>query len=208
MSSATKIDDHDVLIHFDDNTFEAVTPYQEDFEDQVHEAQEQLQELRHRQEAVERQKTELEELHHKKDDFMKGRTDVSDKLSRCITSLDREAVDAQKRADLYLDTRETFEHQLKIVQALRPEVWSRSELRNELNRAIEKINDAQEQLDKSSHVLEGIKSAPKLNNRSMSGALSSDEDSFSYWMMRGLAFTLPLMIAGMLVMAFQHFLAL
>ena len=92
MSSATQIDDQEVLIHFDDNTFEAVTPYQEDFEDQVHEAQEQLQELRHKQEAVERQKAELEELHHKKDDFMRGRTDVSDKLSRCITSLDREAV--------------------------------------------------------------------------------------------------------------------
>jgi len=89
MSTATKIQDHDVLIHFDDNTFEAVTPYQEDFEDQVHEAQEQLQDLRHKQEAVERQKAELEELHHKKDDFMKGRTDVSDKLSRCRTPKSR-----------------------------------------------------------------------------------------------------------------------
>ncbi|NOY00420.1 MAG: hypothetical protein GXP30_11900 [Verrucomicrobia bacterium] len=127
MSSATKIDNQDVLIHFDDNPFEAVTPYQEDFEDQVHEAQEQLQELRQKQEAVERQKIELEDLHRKKDDFMKGRTEVSDKLSRCITALDREAVEAQKKADLYLDTKESFEHQLKIVQALRPEVWSRSE---------------------------------------------------------------------------------
>ena len=206
MSSATKIDDHDVLIHFDDNTFEAVTPYQEDFEDQVHEAQEQLQDLRHRQEAVERQKAELEELHHKKDDFMKGRTEVSDKLSRCITSLDREAVEAQKRADLYLDTKETFEHQLKIVSALKPEVWSRKELRNELSRAIERINDAQERIDKSSHVFEGMKSAPRLKTRSMKGSLSSgDEDSFTYWMMRGLAFTLPLMIVGMLVLAYQHF---
>lgn len=208
MSSATKIDDSDVLIHFDDNTFEAVTPYQEDFEDQVHEAQEQLQELRHKQEAVERQKAELEELHLKKDDFLKGRTEVSDKLSRCITSLDREAAEAQKRADLYLDTKDSFEHQLKIVQALRPEVWSRKELRNELSRAIDKISDAQEEIDKSSRVLESMKSAPKLQTRTMSSALSSgDESSFSYWMMRGLAFTLPLMIAGLLAMAFQYFIA-
>jgi len=208
MSSATKIDDTDVLIHFDDNTFEAVTPYQEDFEDQVHEAQEQLQELRHRQEAVERQKADLEELHLKKDDFLKGRTEVSDKLSRCITSLDREAAEAQKRADLFLDTKEAFEHQLKIVQALRPEVWSRKELRNELNRAIDKISDAQEQIDKSSRVLESMKSTPKLQTRTMSGALSSgDESSFSYWMMRGLAFTLPLIVVGTLALAFQYFIA-
>ena len=208
MSSATKIENQDVLIHFDDSTFEAVTPYQEDFEDQVHEAQEQLQELRHKQEAVERLKIELEELHRKKDDFMKGRTEVSDKLSRCITALDREAMEAQKRADLYLDTKESFEHQLKIVQALRPEVWSRSELRNELSRSIDKISDAQEQIQKSSHVLEGMKSVPKLKTRSMRGALSSgDEGSFSYWMVRGLAFTLPLMIVGSLALAIQYFLA-
>lgn len=206
MSSATKFDDQEVLIRFDDNTFEAVTPYQEDFEDQVHEAQEQLQELRHKQELVERQKMELEELHQKKDDFMRGRTEVSDRLSRCITTLDREAVEVQKRADLYLDTKEAFEHQLKIVQALRPEVWSRKELRNELSRAIEKIADAQEQIDKASNVFSGMKSAPHLKAQSMRGALSAgDEGSFSYWMMRGLAFTLPLMIAGMLVMAFQYF---
>jgi len=206
MSSATRFDDQEVLIQFDDNTFEAVTPYQEDFEDQVHEAQEQLQELRHKQELVERQKMELEELHQKKDDFMKGRTEVSDRLSRCITTLDREAVEVQKRADLYLDTKEAFEHQLKIVQALRPEVWSRKELRNELNRAIEKIADAQEQIDKAANVFNGMKSAPHLKTRSMRGALSAgDEASFSYWMVRGLAFTLPLMIAGMLAMAFQYF---
>ncbi len=208
MSTVTKFDDQEVLIHFDDNAFEAVTPYQEDFEDQVHEAQEQLQELRHKQEAVERQKTELEELHRKKDDFMKGRTEVSDKLSRCITSLDREAVEAQKRADSYLDTKENFEHQLKTVQALRPELWSRKELRNELSRAIEKIDDAQEQLVKSSHIMEGMKSIPKLKSQSMKNALASgDENSFSYWMMRGLAFTLPLMIAGSLTLAIQFFLA-
>lgn len=148
---------------------------------------------------------ELEELHQKKDDFMRGRTEVSDKLSRCITTLDREAVEVQKRADLYLDTKEAFEHQLKIVQALRPEVWSRKELRNELSRAIDKIADAQEQIDKASNVFSSMKSAPHLR-QSMRGALSTgDEGSFSYWMMRGLAFTLPLMIAGMLFMAFQHF---
>ena len=77
-----------------------------------------------------------------------------------------------------------------------------------MNRAIEKIGDAQDQIDKSAHVLEGMKAAPKLKTRSMNGALSSsDEDSFSYWMMRGLAFTLPLMIVAMLILAFQHYMA-
>lgn len=207
MSTVTKFNDQEVLIHFDDNAFEAVTPYQEDFEDQVHEAQEQLQELRQKQEAVERQKTELEELHRKKDDFMKGRSEVSDKLSRCITALDREAMEAQKRADAYLDTKDNFEHQLKTVQALRPEVWSRKELRNELNRAIDKIDDAQEQLTKSAHIMEGMKSAPKLKTQSMKTALATgDESSFYYWMMRGLAFTLPLMIVGSLTLVVQYFL--
>ncbi len=206
MSSVTKFDDQEVLIQFDDNTLEAVTPYQEDFEDQVHEAQEQLQELRHKQELVERQKIELEELHQKKDDFMRGRTEVSDKLSRCITTLDREAVELQRRADLYLDTKDTFEHQLKIVQALRPEVWSRKELRNELSRAIEKITDAQEQIDKSSSIFNSMKSAPNMKSQSIRGVLSTgDEGSFFSWMMRGLAFTLPLMIAGMLFLLFQIF---
>ncbi|NOY00421.1 MAG: hypothetical protein GXP30_11905 [Verrucomicrobia bacterium] len=75
-----------------------------------------------------------------------------------------------------------------------------------MNRSIEKIGDAQDEIHKSSHVLEGMKSVPKLKTRSIRGALSSgDETSFSYWMVRGLAFTLPLMLVASLALAIHYF---
>lgn len=200
MSSLARFDDQEVLIQFDDNPFHeevagSANPYQEDFGDKVNEAQEKLSQLRHEQERLEREKTELEELHSRKEDFLRGRTDLVDKFTRYASALEREACEAQKRSEQYLDTKDLFEHHLRSIQALRPEQWSRAELRGELNRATNTIDDAEDDLLKSAAVLENLKSAPRLKG---GASPFTGQASFTYWMKAGLAFTLPLAIVGII----------
>lgn len=211
MSSLARFDDQEVLIQFDDNTFDeaaagngssrgedlsGLNPYQEDFGDKVNEAQEKLSQLRSEQERLEKEKQELEELHTRKEEFLRGRTDLADKFNRYITSLSREAVEAQKRSEQYLDTKDLFEHHLRSIQSLRPEQWSRTELRSELSRALNTIDDAEDDMLKSAHILETLKSAPRIKG----GAASpfSGQAGFLYWLKSGLAFTLPLLILGII----------
>lgn len=201
----------DVLIQFDDNTFDPVTPYQEDFTDQVREAQEQLLQLRQQEEQLERQTQELEELQQRKDEFTKGRARLSEQLARSVSLLEREAADAQKRADQCADTRELLEHHHRTVESLRPEMWSRPELREELNRSVAFIEDAEAEIAKAAPLLESMKGGRKLALRSpqqtAGGAPVSGAQGFLYWFKSGLAFTLPVMIfaaiATLLLIAFS-----
>jgi len=199
MSSLARFDDQEVLIQFDDNTFDepiaGANAYQEDFGDKVNEAQEKLSQLRHEQERLEREKVELEELHTRKEEFMRGRTELVDKFNRYVTSLGREATEAQKRSEQYLDTKDLFEHHLRSIQSLRPEQWSRTELRSELSRALNTIDDAEDDMLKAANILETLKSAPRIKGGAGSSPFSG-QMTFMYWMKSGLAFTLPLIVLG------------
>ena len=88
-------------IHYEDDLFdqhskaaEATTlPPPDDFDEQVEIAQKQLTALRHQQELIERQKEELETLSEKQASFVKGKRDISEKLHRSLSQIDRETDD-------------------------------------------------------------------------------------------------------------------
>src|ERR1700746_2721953 len=69
----------------------------EHLDSQVQKAQEQLLQLKRQQEQIEKQKRELEELSRKQEELERGRTDMTDKLTRSLVVLEREAYNAQKR---------------------------------------------------------------------------------------------------------------
>ncbi len=188
-------DDQDVLIQFDESTFEPAIPSEEDFEDQVREAQEQLAQLRQREEQLERQKRELEELHQRKAAFIETRGTIHDDLARAISSLDREADECQRRADQCLNTREALDHYLRTIESLRPDNWSRAQLKEELGKAQSRLDEAEEELRSASPLLVSIRGGKtrKATKRTSDSASESDQ-GFLYWFKSGLAFTLPAMI--------------
>ena len=212
-------DSSDVLIQFDENVFEPLNAYQEDFEDQVNVAQVQLAELREKQAQLEQQKKDLEELQERKREFTEGRSRLVDDLTHYLAILEREASDAQKRAEQCLDTKDLFEHHLRVLKSLRPEQWSRVDLATELSRAIDNIEEAEDELDnaqpfinsikvgnqpaKGGGVFGRVKSAGSGSGMVPSAAVPQD---FRYWLKSGLAFTLPVMIfggiAGLLMLLF------
>src|SRR5260370_16383957 len=72
-------------------------PSAEHLDNQVQKAQEQLLQLKRQQEQIEKQKRELEELSRRQDELEHGRGEMSDKLTRALVVLEREAYNAQSR---------------------------------------------------------------------------------------------------------------
>src|ERR1700680_214353 len=81
---------------------------------QVQRAQEQLLQLKRQQELIEKQKRELEELSRKQEELERGRYEMSDKLTRSLVVLEREAYDAQRRLEQLRAIRESFGQHLEL----------------------------------------------------------------------------------------------
>src|SRR5215470_20149165 len=99
---------------------------------QVQKAQEQLLQLRRQQEQIEKQKRELEELSRRQEELERGRADMTDKLTRSLVVLEREAYETQKKLEQLRATRESFGQHLEILEAIDPRTWNPGDLNKEL----------------------------------------------------------------------------
>ena len=70
-------------------------------------AHEQLLQLKRQQEQIEKQKRELEELSRRQGELEQGRAEMTDKLTRSLVVLEREAYDTQKKLEQLRATRES-----------------------------------------------------------------------------------------------------
>jgi chromosome segregation ATPase len=163
----------------------------------VKEAQEQLLQLRHQSEELERQKLHLEQLRIRQDRFVTGKRDLTDKLSRSVTMLERELYDAQKLVEELSITKDSFNRHLETLRSLQPEKWQRSNVDEELDRALSAVEDAGSEYAKGTRRVAAARPAEMQSieiedGRAPQNSVMADDDA-STWMRRGFAFTLPLM---------------
>src|ERR1044072_1434084 len=114
----------------------------EHLDSQVQKAQEQLLQLKRQQEQIEKQKRELEELSRRQDELEHGRGEMTDKLTRALVVLEREAYNAQNRQEQIRVARESFSQHLELIEAIDPRNWNPAELHKELSRALSTVDDA------------------------------------------------------------------
>ena len=196
----------DETLGFDDDSLMEIPPINEDFEEKVQEAQEQLLKLRHEQEVLEKQKTELENLSRQQEKFISGRTVLVEQLNRSISAFEREAFEAEKRVDLFLHAKDSFTRHLEVIESFKPEQWSREELRSELGRALSAIEDAETEYENSTSRLSGFtqtkKGAALASSSSTTAhrALAGLPQDFVSSFLSGLAFTLPVMIFSLIAL--------
>src|SRR6267378_720589 len=119
---------------------EALSP--EHLDSQVQKAQEQLLQLKRQQEQIEKQKRELEELSRRQEELEHGRTEMTDKLTRSLVVLEREAYEVQRRLEQLRSARESFAQHLELIEAIDPSSWDPSALHKELSRALSTVDDA------------------------------------------------------------------
>src|SRR5438552_750409 len=173
---------------------------QEHLESQVQKAQEQLLRPKRQQEQIEKQNRELEELSRRQDELERGRAEMTDKLTRSLVVLEREAYNAQKRLEQIRSTRESFGQHLELIEAIDPKSWNPAELHKELSRALSTVEDARTEFSQQRSRLQAVDE--NSNDVSLPEVAPDVADlleggrSFGQWAKIGFAFTLPLMIFG------------
>src|SRR3981081_1883751 len=184
------------------NEDEALSP--EHLDSQVQKAQEQLLQLKRQQEQIEKQKRELEELSRKQEELEHSRADMTDKLTRSLVVLEREAYDAQKRLEQLRAMRESFGQHLELIEAIDPKSWNPTDLHKELSRSLSAVDDARTEFSQQRSRLQATDEAQA--DATLPEAASDVSDllrggrSFGNWLQIGLAFTLPLIAFGFIAL--------
>src|SRR3954465_5180889 len=175
---------------------DATTP--EHLDAQVQKAHEQLLQLKRQQDQIEKQKRELEELSRRQEELERGRAEMSDKLTRSLVILEREAYDTQKKLEQLRGTRESFGQHLELIEAIDPKSWNPAELHKELSRSLSTVDDARTEFSQQRSRLQAAEQAhgdvglPDIAGEGEE-RLTGDR-SFGQWVQVGLAFSLPLII--------------
>jgi len=178
---------------------DTVTP--ELLDSQVQKAQEQLLLLRRQQEQIEKQKRELEELSRRQEELERGRAEMTDKLTRSLVVLEREAYETQKKLEQLRATRESFGQHLEILEGIDPKGWNHADLHRELSRALSTVDDARAEFSQQRSRLQAIatqdadgvplpEAAPEI-------VRGGGERSFGQWILIGFALSLPLITVGL-----------
>jgi chromosome segregation ATPase len=178
---------------------DAVTP--ELLDSQVQKAQEQLLQLRRQQEQIEKQKRELEELSRRQEELERGRAEMTDKLTRSLVVLEREAYETQKKLEQLRATRESFGQHLEILEGIDPKGWNSADLHRELSRALSTVDDARAEFSQQRSRLQASATQdaedvplPEVTPEMARGG----ERAFGQWVLIGFALSLPLITVGLM----------
>lgn len=175
----------------------------EDVDNRVRRAQEQLLELSHQKEHIERQKRELEELSRRQELFQQGRVEMVENLTRALVVIDREAGEAERRVELLHSIQDSFANHLTNLETLEPGTRGGEDHNKELNKALSAVDDARAEYQRN---------RSKISSESDEGAASHDYDmtgeeavhDFLYWLKAGVAFTLVPMILTIVIIVILH----
>src|SRR6266513_2669230 len=184
-------------------------PSAEHLDNQVQKAQEQLLQLKRQQEQIEKQKRDLEELSRRQNELEQGRGEMTDKLTRALVVLEREAYNAQSRLEQIRVARESFAQHLELVEAIDPRNWNPSDLHKELSRALSTVDDARTEYNDHRSRLQaaGANGEASLPGSAPGAYENSAGRSFSEWLQIGLALSLPLILFGAIAIAVFAWLA-
>src|SRR6266403_1267461 len=181
---------------------EAVTP--ELLDTQVQKAQEQLIALKRQQEQIEKQKRELEELSRRQEELDRGRAEMTDKLTRSLVVLEREAYETQKKLEQLRSTRESFAQHLEVLETIDPKSWNPGDLHKELSRALSTVDDTRAEFSQQRSRLQAFATQDSedmaLPEVAPDVASANGQRPFLQWMLIGFAFSFPLILFGLIAL--------
>ncbi len=192
--AARRNDENDPLI---DGTGQSLDDGGE-LDTRVQRAQEQLMALRRQQEFIERQKRELEELGRKQDELARGRTELSGLIGTALIHVDRESFEAEKRIETLRQAREILSLHQREIAAIDPKSWTEDEVQARLATALSEIEAARVDYERMRVRISQREDGDDLKAYQEEAAMG--EEDFLTVFKRGLAFTLPLILFGLLVL--------
>lgn len=171
----------------------------EDLGEEVQKTNTELEKLKRQLEDIEKQKVRLEELKRRQDELDNGRSDMMDKLTRSLVTVQREADETQKRLEQLHNIHNSFTQHLRFIESINPKAWSAAEMPKELSKALSAVEDA-----RSEYVKAQAKIAVDVpGEASVAGSYEQEygyveEKGLMYWLKSGFAFTLPLQVIGLI----------
>jgi len=161
-----------------------------------------LERLRSRQDALEKEKSALENLRNNQEKYEAGKREMLEHLEKSLISMEREDVVLNQRMAVLTDTAKTFKGMLKELREFSEEQWPADSagLRDELNRTLTIIDNIRKEYNRSCARLEAAretKSQEALANQLLmdeSDALARRQRSFGDWLKIGFAAGMPLII--------------
>jgi chromosome segregation ATPase len=175
----------------------------EDLGEEVQKTNTELEKMKRQLEDIEKQKLRLEELKKRQDELEVGRSEMADKLTRSLVTVQREAEEAQKRLEQLNAIHNSFTQHLRYIEAINPKTWGAVDLPKELSKALSAVEDARVEYMKAQAkiAVEGSPDIPApvgLPGSFEQEYAYTEERGFKYWIKSGFAFTLPLQIIGLL----------
>lgn len=194
-----------------DFTLTRMTKHKQELDQKVAGANDELSKLRQRQEDLDRQRKDLEDIRKKQDDYTHGKREMVDRLTQSLVTIEKEEIAANRLAELLSATRKRFKAMLGDLQAIDEETWADDAFRNELNKASTLVDDVRLEYNKSVARIDAVSTATPATGGT--GAAhpavifeegrrydEEPEKNFGYWLKVGLAVTLPLIIALLVLM--------
>ena len=177
-------------------------PTREDTDRRVVDAQQKLVELKRAQEELERERAGLEELRRRQTEFLTGRQEVIQQLTRGLGLLEEAEFSARRDAEQMVKTLGDFRAALAKVQAIHDEAWTKENFQMELTRALTAVENARMEWNSARlkiPVLAGETrtAAAGPNSGAAAAAPSLAELGFAQLCKIGLAFTWPLLLTGL-----------
>ncbi len=178
-------------------------PTRDDTERKVVEAQQKLVELKRAQEELERERAGLEELRRRQNEFLTGRQEIVQQLTRGLGLLEEAEFSARRDAEQMVKTLADFREALDKVQALHEETWTKENFQMELTRALTTVENARMEWNSARlkiAVLAGetkTATAANKNITAMAAAPSLATLSFGQLCKIGLALTWPLLLVAL-----------
>lgn len=159
-------------------------------------AQEHILALKRQAEQLEREKQKLEELSHRQDQFDTGRAEMVDKFTSSLVQIQRETDETLKRLEILKNVQENFSNYLHELEAINPKDWTSENLQKELSRSIGIVEDARSVFVKAQAQIATETDVP--GPSPYDAEFTNAGQGFGYWLMAGIAFTLPLTAIGLL----------
>jgi len=171
----------------------------------VQHVQEQLLDLKRQQEEIERQKRELEELSRKQREFDEGRRDIVEKLTRGIVLLERQEFEFKRELEQIKVVRDSFVEHLDQTENISPASWSTEELPTELTKALARVDQAKATYSQSRtrlHALREVEEGGAVSDLPPELAPDSPlyDKSFSAMVREGFAYSLPVLLLGLVLL--------
>lgn len=179
-----------------------LTQRKEELNSQMASKLDELERLRARQEALEREKNSLEQLRVNQEKYEAGKREMIDHLEQSLVVLEREEILLHQRLDLLNDTEKRFKDMLAELRRFQEDQWPADSegFRNELTKALAVVDNTRKEYNKALARIDALKesqdaSAPQPALRfNQPGGDARASRGFTDWLKIGLAVSLPVII--------------